>query len=54
MPTVAHGQNLGYYPVVPADCINPTGPSFEATAVRFIGRYATMTTSEGILGIWNG
>jgi nicotinamidase-related amidase len=54
VPTVAHGQNLGYYPVVPADCINPTGPSFEATAVRFIGRYATMTTSEEILGIWNG
>ncbi len=52
VPTVAHGQNLGYFPVVPEDCINATSPAFEETAKKFIGRYATMTTSEEILKIW--
>ena len=53
VPTVAHGMNLGYFGVVPEDCINATSPSFYHTAKRFIGRYATLAASEKIINIWD-
>ncbi len=52
VPTVSHGQNLGYFAVVPEDCIRPTSPAFEETAKKFISRYATMVNSADILKAW--
>ena len=53
VPTVAHGMNLGYFGIVPEDCINATSPSFYDTAKRFIGRYGTLVQSEKIINIWD-
>jgi hypothetical protein len=46
-------MNLGYFGVVPEDCINATSPSFYDTAKRFIGRYGTLVQSEKIINIWD-
>ena len=52
VPTVSHGQNLGYYCVAPEDCLEPTSPPNAEVAKRFIGRYASMNPSSEILKVW--
>jgi nicotinamidase-related amidase len=52
VPTVAHGMNLGYFCVAPADCIRPTVAKNHELAKRFIGRYAFLNESSEILKSW--
>ncbi len=52
VPTVAHGQNLGYFAVAPEDCIEPTRPPKADLAKKFISRYAFLDPSSEILKAW--
>ena len=52
LPTVGHGQNLGYFAVAPEDCLAATDPAKIDVAKRFIGRSALMPMSAEVLEAW--
>jgi biuret amidohydrolase len=54
LPTAWHALNLGFFVVVPEDCVGPMEPEHHEGAMAFLRRLAIATTSEAIVEAWNG
>lgn len=52
VPTVTHGVNIGYFAVVPQDCMHPTDIKWYDEAVKMLKDWAIMTTSSDIIKVW--
>src|SRR5215831_7493112 len=54
LPTAWHALNLGFFVVVPEDCVGPMEPEHHEGAMAFLRRLAIATTSEAIVAAWGG
>jgi ureidoacrylate peracid hydrolase len=52
LPTAWHALNLGFFVVVPEDCVGPMHKEFHEDAMRFLRRLAVPTTSADIVRCW--
>jgi nicotinamidase-related amidase len=52
LPTAWHALNMGFYVVVPEDCVGPMQPEHHADAMAFLRRLAIPTTSAAIVAAW--
>jgi nicotinamidase-related amidase len=52
LPTAWHALNLGFFVVVPEDCVGPMEPEHHEGAMAFLRRLAIVTTSEAIVKAW--
>jgi len=52
LPTAWHALNLGFFVVVPEDCVGPMEPEYHAGAMAFLRRLAIVTTSDRIVEAW--
>ncbi len=52
LPTAWHALNVGFFPVVPDDCVGPMEPQYHEDAMRFLRRLAIPTRSSEIVGAW--
>ena len=52
VPSVTHGVNIGYFAVSPRDCIHPTDINWYDDAMKMLGDWAVMTTSDEIIEAW--
>lgn len=53
LPTAWHALNVGFFPVVPEDCVGPMEPQYHDDAMRFLRRLAIPTRSGEILEAWD-
>jgi nicotinamidase-related amidase len=53
LPTAWHALNVGFFPVVPEDCVGPMEPRYHDDAMRFLRRLAIPTGSGEILEAWD-
>ncbi|MHB8732789.1 MAG: cysteine hydrolase family protein [bacterium] len=53
LPTAWHALNVGFFPVVPEDCVGPMEPQYHDDAMRFLRRLAIPTGSGEILEAWD-
>jgi biuret amidohydrolase len=53
LPTAWHAVNVGFFPVVPEDCVGPMEPQYHDDAMRFLRRLAIPTSSGEILEAWD-
>jgi nicotinamidase-related amidase len=54
LPTAWHALNLGFFVVVPEDCVGPMQKEHHEDAMRFLRRLAIGTTSSDIMRCWDG
>ncbi|PYM60270.1 MAG: hypothetical protein DMD79_16055 [Candidatus Rokuibacteriota bacterium] len=54
LPTAWHALNLGFFVVVPEDCVGPMHKEFHDDAMKFLRRLAIATTSAEIVKAWDG
>lgn len=52
LPTAWHAVNVGFFPVVPEDCVGPMEPQYHDDAMRFLRRLAIPTRSSEIVEAW--
>ncbi len=52
LPTAWHALNIGFFPVVPEDCVGPMEPQYHDDAMRFLRRLAIPTRSSEIVEAW--
>jgi nicotinamidase-related amidase len=52
LPTAWHALNIGFFPVVPEDCVGPMEPQYHEDAMRFLRRLAIPTRSSEIVEAW--
>jgi nicotinamidase-related amidase len=52
LPTAWHALNVGFFPVVPEDCVGPMEPQHHEDAMRFLRRLAIPTRSSEIVEAW--
>jgi nicotinamidase-related amidase len=52
IPTLMSAGNLGYYRVAVSDALAPAGPAMAEEGMRWVGRNATLKTSNEIIDIW--
>ncbi|HLW49094.1 MAG TPA: cysteine hydrolase [bacterium] len=52
LPTAWHALNVGFFPVVPEDCVGPMEPQYHEDAMRFLRRLAIPTRSSEIVEAW--
>jgi ureidoacrylate peracid hydrolase len=52
LPTAWHALNVGFFPVVPDDCVGPMEPEHHQDAMRFLRRLAIPTRSSEIVEAW--
>jgi nicotinamidase-related amidase len=52
LPTAWHALNMGFFPVVPEDCVGPMDPQYHDDAMRFLRRLAIPTRSPEIVETW--
>jgi nicotinamidase-related amidase len=52
LPTAWHALNVGFFPVVPEDCVGPMEPQHHDDAMRFLRRLAIPTRSSEIIEAW--
>jgi nicotinamidase-related amidase len=52
LPTAWHALNIGFFPVVPEDCVGPMEPRYHEDAMRFLRRLAIPTRSSEIIEAW--
>ncbi len=53
VPTVSTGFNMGYYCIAPEDCMRArSGEEWRQASIKFINRWAWVTTSKELLKIW--
>ena len=52
LPTAWHALNLGFFVVVPEDCVGPLQKEYHEDAMRFLRRLAIPTTSSEIIQCW--
>jgi len=53
LPTAWHALNVGFFPVVPEDCVGSMEPQYHDDAMRFLRRLAIPTSSGEILEAWD-
>jgi nicotinamidase-related amidase len=53
LPTAWHALNVGFFPVVPDDCVGPMEPEHHQDAMRFLRRLAVPTRSSEIVEAWS-
>ena len=53
LPTAWHAVNVGFFPVVPEDCVGPMEPQYHDDAMRFLRRLAIPASSGEILEAWD-
>jgi nicotinamidase-related amidase len=54
LPTAWHALNLGFFVVVPEDCVGPMQPEYHAEAMAFLRRLAIVTKASEIESAWKG
>ena len=54
LPTAWHALNLGFFVVVPEDCVGPMQPEYHAEAMTFLRRLAIVTKASEIVSAWKG
>ena len=54
VPSVMHGDNLGYFMVAPEDCICPADPSRREDALLYIRDVGITPPSSEIIAAWKG
>ncbi|HET7264288.1 MAG TPA: isochorismatase family cysteine hydrolase [bacterium] len=54
LPTAWHALNVGFFPVVPDDCVGPMEPQYHEDAMRFLRRLAIPARSSEIVEAWGG
>ena len=52
LPTAWHALNIGFFPVVPEDCVGPMEPQHHEDAMRLLRRLAIPTRSPEITEAW--
>ena len=52
LPTAWHALNVGFFPVVPEDCVGPMEPQYHDDAMRLLRRLAIPTRSSEIVEAW--
>lgn len=52
LPTAWHALNVGFFPVVPEDCVGPMEPQYHEDAMRFLRRLAVPTRSSEVVEAW--
>lgn len=52
LPTAWHAANIGFFPVVPEDCVGPMEPQYHEDAMKFLRRLAIPTRSSEIVETW--
>jgi len=52
LPTAWHALNVGFFPVVPEDCVGPMEPQHHDDAMGFLRRLAIPTRSSEIVESW--
>jgi nicotinamidase-related amidase len=52
LPTAWHALNVGFFPVVPEDCVGPMEPQYHEDAMKFLRRLAIPTRSSEIVEAW--
>jgi nicotinamidase-related amidase len=53
LPTAWHALNIGFFPVVPEDCVGPMEPQYHDDAMKFLRRLAIPTRSPEIAESWD-
>ncbi len=53
VPTATHAFNLGFFVVVPGDCILGTEAAWLNVAMRFIGRVAIVEPTQDLVKVWS-
>lgn len=53
LPTAWHALNVGFFPIVPEDCVGPMEPQHHDDAMRFLRRLAIPTRSAEIVESWD-
>jgi nicotinamidase-related amidase len=53
LPTAWHALNVGFFPVVPEDCVGPMEPQYHEDAMRFLRRLAIPSRSLEIVEAWD-
>ena len=51
-PTAQRAFNLGYFPVVPIDCVSPRKKEYRESGLKYLEQWAHMTTSSEIKDAW--
>jgi len=51
-PTAQRAFNLGYFPVVPVDCVSPRKKEYRESGLKYLEQWARMTTSSEIRDVW--
>jgi len=54
LPTAWHAINLGFFVVVPEDCVGPMQKQYHEDAMKFLRRLGIPTTSADIVEAWKG
>ena len=52
LPTAWHALNLGFFVVVPEDCVGAMEPQYHQDAMNFLRRLAIVTNSSKIVDAW--
>ena len=52
LPTAWHALNMGFFVVVPEDCVGAMEPEHHGAAMSFLRRLAIATTAEAIVDAW--
>jgi nicotinamidase-related amidase len=52
LPTAWHALNLGFFVVVPEDCVGAMEPQYHEDAMRFLRRLAIVKNSSEIVDAW--
>jgi len=52
LPTAWHALNLGFFVVVPDDCVGPMHKEYHEDAMRFLRRLAIPSTSADVMRCW--
>jgi nicotinamidase-related amidase len=52
LPTAWHAINLGFFVVVPEDCVGPMQKQYHEEAMAFLRRLAMPTSSAAIIAAW--
>jgi nicotinamidase-related amidase len=54
LPTAWHALNMGFFVVVPEDCVDAMQKQYHGEAMAFLRRLAIVTTSAEIVSAWKG
>ena len=52
LPTAWHAANIGFFPVIPEDCVGPMEPQYPEDAMKFLRRLAIPTRASDIVEAW--